>query len=286
VTPVLLVHSPGPLTTVQDLGRVGLRHYGVPVGGAFDRAAHRRANQLVGNRASAAALEITLGPFTAEALIDLVVAVTGTDASLRVGGRPAESHRAVRVGAGSRIELSVPGRGLRTSLAVRGGFAVEAVLGSRATDIRSGLGPPPVAAGDRLCVGDDTAGPPSEEADRPAAWGDAAALRVLPGPRIDRLPRGLAALGRVAWRVATASDRTGIRFEGEPLEIDRSGLPSEGMPPGAVQVPPSGLPILLGPDAGTTGGYPVVAVVAEADQDRAAQLRPGDTVTFVPGEAW
>jgi biotin-dependent carboxylase-like uncharacterized protein len=227
-----------------------------------------------------------LGPFVAEAVSRLTIAVAGTDATLAIDGGTVTTGGPVVVAAGARIVVGLPRRGLRTTLAVAGGVDVPVVLGSRSTDHAAGLGRPPLRTDDLLPIGSATtreAGAPRS----PTAVPDGAAVvRVLPGPRLDRLPGGLGALGRTPWAVAPASDRTGIRLVGEPLPVDAAGLPSEGMPPGAVQVPPDGLPIVLGPDAGTTGGYPVVAVVVDADRDRLAQLRPGEALGFVPAVDW
>ncbi len=283
---MLRILDPGPSATVQDLGRRGVAHLGVAAAGAFDRGAHRGANALVGNPPEAAAVEITLGPFVAEAVTDLVVAVAGTDAELHVGGAPAPTVVAVAVGAGTRIVVGAARRGLRTTLAVAGGIAVPPVLGSRATDRAAGLGHPPLAPGHVLPVGVAPAVPAPAPVPMPVPPRGTTALRVLPGPRLGRVPGGLGALGRRPWRVGPASDRTGVRLDGDPLPVDPTGLPSEGVPPGAVQVPPDGRPIVLGPDAGTTGGYPVVAVVLDEDRDRVGQLRPGDAVTFVPVIGW
>lgn len=286
---MLRIVDPGPSATVQDLGRRGVAHLGIVRAGAFDRAAHRHANHLVGNEAGAAAIEILLGPFVAEAVSRLTIATTGTDASLVVDGSTVPGDAPVVVAAGARIVVGSPRRGLRTTLAVAGGIDVPVVLGSRSTDHTAGLGLRPLRAGDVLPIGPEmprragSSGSPSPPTVLPTG---SVVVRVLPGPRLDRLPGGLGSLGRTPWTVAPASDRTGIRLAGEPLPVDPAGLPSEGMPPGAVQVPPDGRPIVLGPDAGTTGGYPVVAVVVDADRDRLAQLRPGDALGFVPAVVW
>jgi biotin-dependent carboxylase-like uncharacterized protein len=264
------VLEPGPLATVQDRGRPGLAHLGVPPSGAADPRAHALGNRLVGNPPDAAALEATLaGPrlrFAQGALVALAGAL----------------HRpAFEVGAGEVLELGPFGGGARVYVAVRGGIGVEPVLGSRSTDLMSGLGPPVLRAGDVLPVGDEVAGPPE---DVPAAGALPAepVLRVIPGPRADWFaPDALDALTAQAWRMSPASNRVGIRLQGEPLRWSRrQELRSEGLVTGSLQVPPNGLPILLGPDHPTTGGYPVLSVVVSDDLWLAAQLRPGDTVRF------
>jgi biotin-dependent carboxylase-like uncharacterized protein len=261
--------DPGPLTTVQDRGRPGLAHLGVPTSGAADPRAYELGNRLVGNLPGAAALESTLaGPklrFTGRAL----VALTG-----------AEHWPPFEVEAGDVLEVSPYARGARTYVSVRGGIDVPPVLGSRSTDLMSGLGPSVVWPGDVLRIGGEVAGPPEElEAD---PLGGEPVLRVVPGPRADWFaPDALEALTSKPWRMSISSNRVGIRLDGPPLQWARpEELRSEGLVTGALQVPPNGLPILLGPDHPTTGGYPVIAVVCSEDLWLAGQLRPGDLVRF------
>jgi biotin-dependent carboxylase-like uncharacterized protein len=266
--------DPGPFATVQDLGRSGWAALGVPRSGAFDRGAAQLANRLVGNEAPAAVLEATFGGLAVRALDAATFALTGAVCP------GADFGVAFTAGAGVTFRLGTPPSGLRSYLAVRGGVAVEPVLGSRSTDLLGGLGPAPLRAGDRLPVGPEPAAPPSGAAapsGRPAR-----PLRVWPGPRADWFAsNALDALTGSIWTVRAESDRVGVRLDGPPLRRVRDGeLPSEPTLPGAVQVPADGRPILFGPDAPVTGGYPVLAVVADADLDAAAQLRPGDSVRF------
>ena len=280
--PALEVLAPGPLSTVQDLGRPGWAALGVGRSGAADRGSLRLANRLVGNPEDAAAVEVTFGGLAVRASADLVVAVTGAPAPLRVSGRPRATHAAVLLAAGQEAVLEAPPVGLRSYLAVRGGVAVEPVLGSRSTDVLAGLGPPPLRAGDRLPVGPPPAAPVPvvDVAAVATPGGDDVVLRAVPGPRADWFTgAALDVLGATRWVASADSDRVGVRLDGGRLERSRTGeLPSEGMVAGALQVPPSGQPVLLLADAPTTGGYPVVAVVVAADVDRAAQLRPGQGV--------
>ncbi|RBY82917.1 allophanate hydrolase subunit 2 family protein [Geodermatophilus sp. TF02-6] len=272
----LTVLAAGPLTTVQDAGRPGLGALGVGRSGACDRAAARLANRLVGNDPDAAVLEATLGGLVLRADADLVVATTGA----RGPGSPAH-HAPVRLAAGARLALGVPDTGLRTYVAVRGGIAVAPVLGSRSTDLLSGLGPPVLRPGDVLPVG-AAAGPmPGVDlvpvADPP---GGEVTVRVLPGPRADWFtPDAAAALTGTPWTVTAESNRIGLRLAGVGLQRVRAGeLASEGMVRGALQVPPSGQPVLVLADTPVTGGYPVIGYVADDDVDRCGQLRPGQTL--------
>ncbi len=291
---VIEVIRPGALATIQDLGRTGLGHLGVPRSGAADAASLGLANRLAGNAQDAAGLEITLGRAALRFAGDALVAVTGAPAGLTVtggqGGAPVtpEFGTSFSVAAGSVLRVAAPAAGLRTYLAVRGGVDVPAVLGSRSSDLLSGLGPAPLRAGDLLRVGSVPPAAPSPRTGPPAAAtvagaGGAVRLRVVAGPRDDWFgPGALAVLcGETAYAVTAASNRTGLRLDGPALRRARADeLPSEGMVAGALQVPPDGMPILLLADHPATGGYPVIAVVRSADISRAAQLRPGQLIRF------
>jgi KipI family sensor histidine kinase inhibitor len=322
------VLQPGPLTTVQDLGRAGLAHLGVPASGAADAGSLRLANDLVGNDAGAACLEVTLGRLAVRFHSDALVAVTGAPVSVRLsaadggavsdrglpsdgpprGGLPGGRHPggglpgggeiasgvAVSVPAGSVLRLGVPATGLRSYVAIDGGISVSPVLGSRSTDSLSGLGPEPLRPGDWLPVGQPRSRPeqrgrsrPRGDGPGPGAGSDAVVsgpveLRVIAGPRDDWFTGGaLSALGTGSFTVRPASNRTGLRLSGPALDRSRPGeLLSEGMATGSLQVTHDGQPILLLADHPTTGGYPVIGVVASADLGLAAQLRPGQQVRF------
>jgi biotin-dependent carboxylase-like uncharacterized protein len=281
VTRALTVLECGPLTTVQDAGRVGQAALGIGRSGACDRASYRLANRLVGNDPGAAVLEVTFGGLAVRAEQGVTVATTGA----RCQG--ATAHNApVWLPAGGELRLGPPGSGLRTYLAVRGGIEVEPVLGSRSTDVLAGLGPEKVTAGDVVPVGEPRGDMPSVDVapvDDPA--GGELVVRVLPGPRLDWFAGdSWASLTGQVYGVSNDCDRVGVRLEGDPLERSRNGeLPSEGMMRGALQVPPSGTPVLFLADHPVTGGYPVIGYVVDADVDRCAQLRPGQTVRFRSG---
>jgi biotin-dependent carboxylase-like uncharacterized protein len=281
------VLQPGPLTTVQDLGRAGLAHLGVPRGGAADAASLRRANQLTGNPPGAAGLEVTLGRLTVRFETDAVVAVTGAPVPLLLtAGAPEPVHGAAfAVPAGAVLRLGSPVAGLRSYLAVDGGIDVMPVLGSRSADPRSGLGGKPLRPGERLPVGRPRSRqeklPPGQQR---TLMSGPAELRAIAGPRDDWFTAAaLATLGTAGYQVSPRSDRTGLRLDGPPLQRapgqDRE-LRSEGMAAGSLQVTHDGQPILLLADHPTTGGYPVIAVVVSADLELAAQLRPGQQVRF------
>jgi KipI family sensor histidine kinase inhibitor len=312
---VIEVVRPGPLATIQDLGRPALGHLGVPRSGAADAASLRR---------DAAGLEVTLGRAVLRFSREALAALTGAGAPVTLAtgpdqaAAPVEFGAAFRVPAGALLRIGAPAAGLRTYLAVRGGIDVPAVLGSRSADLLSRLGPAPLRAGDLLPVGaaghagTAAAGggtaPPGGTAHpggtaRPGAAGREAGgssragprrgpgmaapveLRVLPGPRDDWFAAGaIAVLCGAGYVVTPASDRVGLRLDGPALPRAGDGeLASEGMVTGALQVPPDGKPILLLADHPVTGGYPVIAVVRSADIGLAAQLRPGQAVRFTLG---
>jgi biotin-dependent carboxylase-like uncharacterized protein len=267
----------GGRATVQDLGRPGYADLGVGRSGAADRAALALANRLVGNPPGSAAIEVTLGGLTFTAQTAVTVALTGAPGPAALGWGAAET-----IAAGTTVAVGAPVTGLHRYLAVRGGIDVAPVLGSRSTDALSGLGPPPLRPGDQIAIGREERDPVSGEIAAPMPR--PASLRIVLGPRTDWFDSAaLATLTSRVWTVRPDSNRIGLRLDGATLTRVRPGeLATEPTLPGALQVPPDGRPILLGPDAPVTGGYPVIAVVVDADLDAAGQLRPGDQVRFGP----
>lgn len=266
---MITVVETGPLVTVQDRGRLGLAHLGVPRAGALDAPAAALANRLVGNDPDAAVLEVLLGGLVLRTDTGCWVAVTGASAL----------GRAEWLAAGAELRVDRPASGLRSYVAVAGGFAVEPVLGSRSTDTLAWVGPPRVEAGTVLPVGPAVAEPRPLDTPRPPRPGE---LRVVPGPRDDWFAEdAVDLLCATAWAVDAHSNRVGLRLDGPALRRTREGeLASEGMVLGAVQVPPSGRPVVLLADHPPTGGYPVIGVVEADDLWQCAQLRPGETVRF------
>jgi biotin-dependent carboxylase-like uncharacterized protein len=279
----LRVVAAGPSVLLQDLGRLGLAHLGVPRAGALDAPAAALARRLVGGTPADAVLEVLLGGLevvlegpAASGGSGVWVAVTGAPCPLAVDGRAVPHGRATWLPVGSRLALGRPATGLRCYLAVDGGLPVAEVLGSRSSDTLAGVGPAPVRPGRRLPVGVRRGVPGPAEV--PSARVDGP-LRLHPGPRADWCEDPLGALTGRSWTVGADSDRVGLRLLGEPLvRRGTEELPSEGMVLGAVQVPPDGRPVVFLADHPPTGGYPVVAVVEEADLWRCAQLRPGEQV--------
>lgn len=269
------------MTTVQDPGRPGFAHLGVPRSGWLDPRAATLADRLVGNPETAAVLECLLGGVLLEAGSAMTMAVTGAECEVRVDGRAAPHGAALSVAAGQVVSLGPVTAGLRCYLACSGGLDVEPVLGSRATDTLSGLGPPVLTAGTVLVVGPARGRPSPAEAVSRVPSG-VRLLGCTVGPRVDWFTAGaLRTLATATYAVGPRSNRVGLRLSGPVLERSRSEeLPSEGLVLGAVQVPADGQPLVFLNDHPTTGGYPVVAVLDPDDVPVCAQLRPGDEVRF------
>ncbi|CAM5429497.1 biotin-dependent carboxyltransferase family protein [Streptomyces violaceorubidus] len=282
MTTKLTIVRSGALTTVQDSGRPGHAHLGVPRSGALDAPAMRLANRLLGNAPDAAVLETTLTGCALRPDQDVTAVVGGAPCPVTVDGGPVAWGAPVRVPAGSVLDVGAATAGVRSYVAVAGGIAAEPVLGSRSTDLLSGLGPEPLRDGDLVAVGTPARPVPAPVA---APWPGPPAELVLPvrlGPRADWFtPAALRAFTSATYRVSPHSNRIGLRTEGPSLERASAGeLPSEGMVLGAVQVPPDGRPVLFLHDHPTTGGYPVVAVVPEPALAAAAQAVAGTPVRF------
>ena len=274
---------------VMDQGRPGYAALGVPAGGAADPAALAAANRLVGNPDGAAGLEIALtGPqlrFPAGA----VVALTGARfAAHRSSGAAVAWQQTLVLAAGETLTLERAEAGCRCWLAVRGGLALPQVMGSRSTFLPASFGGfqgRALQSGDQLPCGAVQGDVKWLRAEPAASLTGmnmvGLSLRVVAGPQLGGIDDGgLAAFFATAYRVAAASDRRGVRLHGTLLRYRADALPSQGVLPGAVQIPPDGQPIILGWDGPVTGGYPVVAAVIAADWPRLAQLKPGDTVRF------
>jgi biotin-dependent carboxylase-like uncharacterized protein len=302
ISPVITVVRSGPLTTVQDLGRPGYAHLGVPRSGALDMPALRHANALVGNPPDAAVLETTLLGCALRFESPARVAVTGASAVIKLDGRAIggvltdhDPHgesihvpdydprdESIHVPAGGLLDVGRARRGVRSYVAVAGGIAVEPVLGSRSTDILSGLGPPRLAEGMTLPIGTPSPaagnGRHTGVADSPHSLGsDILELSVLLGPRDDWFDAS--ELFGNAYTVSPVSNRVACRLAGTSLNRTKAGeLDSEGLVLGAIQVPPDGQPLIFLADHPTTGGYPVIGVVD--DVTPLAQARPGTTVRF------
>lgn len=275
----------GIYTTVQDLGRNGFRQLGVSQGGALDVPALKIANLLVGNTPEAAGLEITLGQFSAEFTQAGWIALTGAGCDAQLDGKPLWTGWRYPVKPGQQLVLNLPKHGMRSYLAIAGGIAVPEILHSRSTDLKAGFGGlqgRQIKDGDSLPLGRNTTSPTQVAGVKQLLFNNR--IRALPGPEYHEFsPESQDNFWRSAWQLSPQSNRMGYRLNGNlPLvrTTDREML-SHGLLPGVVQVPPNGQPIVLMADAQTTGGYPRIACVIEADLYHLAQIRLGDPIHFV-----
>ncbi|WP_144378831.1 biotin-dependent carboxyltransferase family protein [Mesorhizobium amorphae] len=296
---VVSVINPGLATTVQDLGRPGYFHLGIPIGGAMDRMALRAANLLVGNDEGAACLEaVFMGP-ELEFGEDAIIAVTGADMPIRIDGVEQPSWTALKVRAGGKLSFGFLRKGARIYVAIAGGIDVPEALGSRSTYVIGALGGfkgRAIAKGDELPIG--RPGAPKEgktlpeELRRPSV--SPAGLRVLPGLYAHRLQEESAAgFFEDQWKVASEADRMGYRFKGgRPLRFvdreppfgagsDPSNIVDSCYPYGSIQVPSGSEPIILHRDAVSGGGYFMLGTVISADMDLIGQMQPNTPTTFI-----
>ncbi|MFV0261821.1 MAG: 5-oxoprolinase subunit PxpC [Kluyvera sp.] len=273
----------GMSTTLQDGGRHGMRQSGISRCGAMDSAALRIANLLVGNAADSAVLEITLGQCAFVFHRDGWFALAGADCAATLDGKPVWSGWRWPVRAGQRLKLALPKRGMRSYLAVSGGFDVPSVMGSYSTDLKAGFGGfagRSLQEGDRLPLRPATREFRQPRGVRQLQWGNR--VRALPGPEYHEFSAAAhESFWRAPWKLSPQSNRMGYRMQGQVLERTESReMFSHGLLPGVVQVPHNGQPIVLMNDAQTTGGYPRIACVIEADMYHLAQIRLGETVHF------
>ncbi|MBL8744820.1 MAG: biotin-dependent carboxyltransferase family protein [Phycisphaerae bacterium] len=288
------VIRPGLMDTVQDAGRFGYYSLGVPDSGAADSLSLRAGNRILGNADSDAAIELTLtgGVYEFDGDADIALAGASMPAQVitaRGQSRAVELATHTKVHAGESIRFAPATAGCRAYLCVRGGLDVPIVMGSRSTCLPGGFGGHegrPLRAGDLLTIGNRAPGPLHlTTTDRAKAWQNERfqkrPLRVIRTARTESLRAAFDKMKITTFRASPHSDRGGLRLAGAPIEAKQSGrMISEGVPLGAIQLPESGEPIILLQDRPTTGGYPIVACVIEADIPAAAQVRPGENVSF------
>lgn len=274
--------KPGLLTTVQDMGRRGFAHLGLSPGGAADTLAFRLANLVAGNDANAPALEITLLGPTLEFEVEATIAICGSRASTSL-----PVNEPIKVAAGERLNFGLILDGARAYLAVRGGLDVPEVMGSYSTFLPAHIGGfhgRALQVGDRLSIGKRASRNARKLSSAIAALLERRQGPILVTPSLqsnwfDQKARGQ--FYEQPFTVTSQSNRSGVRLSGEPVKIIcHNELITEGVPLGAIQVPPDGLPIILLVDQQTTGGYPKIANVIAAHLPRIGQLRPGDEVRF------
>lgn len=284
----ILVKDPGFATTVQDRGRYGYSHLGISSGGAADSLSFRIANLLVGNDQNAAALEMTLTGATLQFEEFATLAVTGAECSVDVDGRSVPRARAMQAPAGSLVKIGRMALGTRAYLAVQGGIDVLLVMGSASTDLGAKFGGFEghlLRRGDCLQIGPSTGLRPRalKSAKLPffCHEGDKV-LRVTRGSQQDWFDSdAFATFFSNPFSVTDQSGRTGLRLKGSTIRPRNTAqLLTDGVPLGAIQIPPDGQPIILFIDQQTTGGYPKIANVIAADLHLVGQLRARDTVRF------
>ena len=283
----LVVESPGLLTTVQDLGRPGFGPLGISPSGAADPVALRLGNLLVGNDPGAPTLEMTLLGGTFSFPNGAVIALTGADLGASVDGRSVEMWTPQEILPNAKLVLGPTRNFARAYLAVAGGIQVPAFLGSASTHLLSGLGGlegRALSKGDVLTLGTPATKLSSRRISESVllTLRPRKVLRVTDGPQVDRFSEEVKrTFFREVFRVSEESDRTGLRLEGPTLESDLPGeMITEGVPLGAIQITPSGQPIILFVEQQTTGGYPKIANVIGVDLHRLGQLRPRVEIRF------
>ena len=268
----------------QDDGRPGQGGQGVSASGALDMGALHRANRAVGNPSGSPALEITLGPVRLQADRPMVLALTGA-ARAQVAGQTIAPGTAFALDAGDMVQIDPPQAGMRSYLALRGGYSVAPVLGSAATDTLAFVGPDALKSGAVIAPANHPAaavGLPEDQPELPKP-GDLVELPVTLGPRTDWFtPQMVQHFLTQEWLVTPQSSRVGIRLSGEqPMtRPDANELPSEGTETGAIQIPHSGQPVLFLADHPLTGGYPVIATLLPQALDLAGQIPPGARIRF------
>ncbi|WLH86396.1 biotin-dependent carboxyltransferase family protein [Pseudomonas sp. FP2338] len=281
----LLIEASTPLCLLQDAGRFGVRHLGVTQGGALDWVSMSWANWLLGNALDAPVVEITLGGFTVQAEDYCLLALAGADLGAYIDERVISPGRSFILQKGQRLRFTQPFSGARAYLAAPGGFDAPAVLGSCATVVREELG------------GLDGFGKALAEGGRLGYSGTGGAMKVLSAPDLPaKAPLDVivgAQIGQFSgqslfdafntdWSLDSRADRMGMRLLGTPLQYQGPSLISEGIPLGAIQVPPDGQPIVLLNDRQTIGGYPRLGALTPLALARLAQCLPGEKVRLAP----
>lgn len=279
----------GPLSTVQDIGRVGYQQYGVPVSGVMDAYAYRVANFLVGNGEGEAVIEVTMMGFAAEFLEEAVIAITGGNLTPTLNGRPVAMWKVVSVFPGDKLAFHRVKSGCRSYVAFAGGIDVPIIMGSRSTFLRGGFGGylgRALQKEDIVKIGKTkkTDGELMERSleEQAMEYPSEITLRVVEGPQEEAFTKeGLNDFYSNKYKMTMDSDRMGFRLEGEKIiHREKAEIISDGIAMGAIQIPGNGQPILMMADRQTTGGYPKIGNVITADLSKLAQAKPGDTLSF------
>ncbi|GHB24727.1 biotin-dependent carboxyltransferase family protein [Salinicola rhizosphaerae] len=283
----LVVERIGPQALVEDSGRFGVRHLGVTQGGALDWVSLGWANWLLGNAPGTAGVEIAIGGFALKAEASMTLAIAGGDLGATLDGAPLPPNGAFAIERGQTLAFAQPVAGLRAYLALPGGVVAAPFMGSVATVAREQLGGldgrgSALAGGDRLLAA-GTCAAPREMPMAPALPREDVALELVTGAQIGHFEgASLFATFNSPWQVDTRADRMGVRLTGPELRCQLGGMISEGIPLGAVQVPPDGQPIILLNDRQTIGGYPRLGALSPLACAALAQCAPGTTLTLSP----
>jgi allophanate hydrolase len=283
------------LSLIQDLGRYGVARHGLSAGGPADLHAHCWANQLLDNPSNASVLEITMGNASFLALDDILMSLTGADTNPHVDGEPMATWRSFLLRKGQTLKLGYAKTGFRCYLAVAGGFDTPKVFGSSATVVRNQLGGVGDEPGRALQKGDLLPASRSyTNGDKPFNWvprlfipkySDEVSLSVIESYQSHLFSRqSKRTFYANRYQISDKSDRMGIRLQGEPVQMDLSGVISEGITYGSIQFPSNGQPIILLNDRQTLGGYPKIGCVSRMSLMKLAQARPGSTIHFYRGD--
>jgi len=278
-----LVKNPGMLTTVQDMGRLGLGKFGIPVSGVMDWFSYRTANLLVGNKATDAVLEITLTGLTLKVLRPVKASITGGDMGPVIDGKPVPMWRTIILSPGETIFLKTVHRGVRSYLAVEGGFAVPKILNSRSTHSLALFGSPLAKDEILKTMLPDSLTPlryvPEECI---PSYPKEISVRVILGPQDNYFTRrGIKTFLSKSYIINNNSTRHAYRTQGPVVEhLTGTDIISDAILPGSIQIPGDGQPIIMMADAQTTGGYPKIACVISPDIDTLSQVLPGQRIRF------
>jgi len=278
----------GLLTTIQDAGRRGYQRYGMAVSGSVDVHSYIYGNILVGNEPTEAVIEVTLMGPTIEFDSPSVIAITGANLTPRINGAPAQMYKALKVAKGDVLSFGHVQSGCRAYVAFAGGLDIEEIMGSRSTYIKAGLGGHHgrnLQDGDSVEFRQENACAKNigiRETDPPIKWSGTYTVRVVLGPEEDKFTdNGLNTFLSAEYKVTPSSDRMGVRLEGAPIEhVGDANIISNGIPFGAIQVPDSGMPIIMLSDRQTVGGYTKIGTIINIDMPMIAQCKPGDKVRF------
>lgn len=279
------VLKPGPQTTVQSRPRFGLRHRGVPSGGAADALSLALANRLVGNSWDAPALEaVLLGP-TLKFAQSCCISITGGEVWATLNDTAVSCHECIPISTGDELVIGSVLSGARAYIAFSGGLDVEVVLGSASTNTQAafgGLEGRALRSGDRLRAREHAAAAVSTPSCFRPLSTRSVVLNTCEGAETNLLNEAQQdVFFETKWQVGQRADRMGMRLSGQLLDVTSDGrMPSAAVFPGTIQCPQDGAPYLLSVDAGTVGGYPRIGQVVRADLHMLGQLRPGDRILF------